>query len=555
MNPGAPHSQTPEPRPGVFFFEGYGLLSSRLPGLLPLLLLLLLGTACRPPERADLVVHNGPEPETIDPQVLTGQADGRIAGALFEGLTRFDPETGNAIPGLAEAWEVSPDGRRYRFRLRESLRWSTGEPISAEDFVWSWRRAVTPSTGSDYASQFFPLRNGEPIVSGREKDPTTLGVSAPDPRTVVVDLVNPTPYFPELAASRVYAPVPRHLVERLGPQWIRADPLSCSGPYRLMEWRLNDRFRLRRNDAYWEAASVASERVDVLSGDNAMTALNLFLRGDVDLLVDRKIIPGELGPELAARQDFHRFTFLGCDFVRFNTRRKPFSDVRVRRAFALAIDRGAITRRVTRLGEPATATLTPSGAGGYRPPEVVGLDVAEARRLLAEAGFPEGRGFPAVDYTYNVGTRLQEQAGVEIQAQLRAHLGVEVRLRPLEWKTYLADMSRLEYDFIRGSWIGDYNDPMTFLDCFHSDSGNNRTGWRNPRYDALLAEAAREVDTSRRHRILADAERLLVLDEVPVTGLFSHVGLCAYRPGELEGFFPNLIDEHPFSRLRRLTRP
>jgi len=544
---------TPEPRPGVFFIWSRRFQARCLRIALGWLLSGI--AACSPRERADLVVHNGSEPETIDPQILTGQADGRIAGALFEGLTRFNPTNGMAMPGLAESWEISPDGRTYRFRLRSEAAWSTGEPISAGDFVWSWRHAVEPATGADYSAQFFHLRNGEGIVNGTIRDSAELGVSAPDARTLVVELVNPAPFFLELTASRVFSPVPRFLVERLGDQWIRARPLPCSGPFELMDWRVNDRFELRRNPRYWDAANVGVERLDLLSGDNATTALNLFLRGDVDLIVDRKIIPGELGPDLASRRDFHRFDFLGCDFIRFNTRRKPFGDSRVRRAVALSIDRKRITERITRLGERPSPAVTPAGTGGYQPPEVPGLDVPEARRLLAEAGFPEGRGFPTVEYTFNVGTRTYEQIGVELQAMLRENLGIRVELRPLEWKTYLAEMSQLNYDFIRGSWIGDYNDPLTFLDCFLSDSGNNRTGWRNAGYDSLLRRAGGTPDPTDRFRLLQQAESILVRDEVPVTGLYSYVGLCAYDPDRVEGFFPNLIDEHPFSRLRRLRRP
>jgi oligopeptide transport system substrate-binding protein len=171
---------------------------------------------------------------------------------------------------------------------------------------------------------------------------------------------------------------------------------------------------------------------------------------------------------------------------------------------------------------------------------------------LAEAGYPEGRGFPVVEYTFNVGSRIYEQTGVEIQAMLREHLGIRVELRPLEWKTYLAEMSALNYDFIRGSWVGDYDDPMTFLDCFLSDSGNNRTGWKEVRYDRLLQAAAAEVDPQRRFGILREAETLLVTEAVPVTGLYSHVGLYAADPRKVGGIWPNRMDEHPFFSMRRI---
>ena len=507
---------------------------------------------CSQAERADLVLHNGPEPETIDPQILTGQADGRIASALFEGLTRFNPTNGTAMPGLASHWDISADGLTYTFYLRPEARWSTGEPMEAEEVVWSWRRAVTPATAADYASQFFCVRNGRAIVNGELRDTSRLGAEALDAHTVRVHLENPTPYFLELAASRVFFPIPRRAVERLGDQWIRAEPLPCSGPYRLLGWRVNDRFRLARNPHYWDAAQVTAKRIDILSGDNPSTALNLFLKGEVDLISDRKIIPGELGPELAQRPDFHRFDYLGQDFIRFNTTRKPFHDARVRRAVAMSLDRSRITARITRMGERPSAAVTPAGAGGYQPPAGVLWDPVSARRLLAEAGYPEGRGFPVVEYTFNVGSRIYEQTGVEIQAMLREHLGIRVELRPLEWKTYLAEMSALNYDFIRGSWVGDYDDPMTFLDCFLSDSGNNRTGWKEVRYDRLLQAAAAEVDPQRRFGILREAETLLVTEAVPVTGLYSHVGLYAADPRKVGGIWPNRMDEHPFFSMRRI---
>ncbi len=535
-----------------------GLFESLRPGLSVRALGVVLSvcawvlTGCSPLERADLVLHNGPEPETIDPQILTGQADGRIASALFEGLTRFNPTNGTAMPGLASHWEISSDGLTYLFFLRPEARWSTGEPIEAMEVVWSWRRAVTPATAADYASQFFCIRNGRAIVNGELRDASRLGAEALDAHTVRVHLENPTPYFLELAASRVFSPIPRRAVERLGDQWIRAEPLPCSGPYQLLSWRVNDRFRLRRNPQYWDAAQVTAERIDILCGDNPSTALNLFLNGEVDLISDRKIIPGELGPELAARPDFHRFDYLGQDFIRFNTTRKPFQDARVRRAVAMALDRSRITARITRMGERPSAAVTPAGTGGYHPPAGLSYDPATARRLLAEAGYPEGRGFPAIEYTFNVGSRIYEQTGVEIQSMLREHLGIRVELRPLEWKTYLAEMSALNYDFIRGSWVGDYDDPMTFLDCFLSDSGNNRTGWKDVRYDRLLQAAAAEADPQRRLGILREAETLLVVEAVPVTGLYSHVGLYAADPRKVAGIWPNRMDEHPFFSMRRI---
>ena len=521
---------------------------------------------CRPERRADLVIINGPEIETLDPQVQTGQADGRVSGALFEGLTRFDPKTGRSIPGWAERWDTSPDGRRYTFHLRTNAAFSTGEPITAEDFVWSWRHAVDPRTGADYSGFFFYVKGGRDLVNGVSTNLTTLGIRAKDPHTVEVELENPTPFFTDLCAMRIMAVVPRWTIEQLGDQWVRADPLPCSGAFQLLSWRPNDRIRAAKNPRYWDADRVRLERVDFLSSESPVAALNLFLSGAVDVLIDRNVIPIELNDVLLNHPSFHRFNYLGTYFLRFNVTRKPFDDVRVRQAISLVVDKRRIVERITRMGEPPTSTATPPGTGGYQPPpglgeatysttnetehaEAMAKNIAQAKQLLAEAGYPDGKGFPGFTYMFNGGggggARMHEQIAVEFQAMLRDHLGIRVELRPVEWKTYLSDMSQLNFEMIRGSWIGDYQDPTTFLDCFLSDSGNNRTGWRNPAYDELLARAAAATNSVQRFELLRQAETLLTRDEVPILPVYHYVGMYAFDPDKVGGIYPNPTDEHP----------
>ncbi len=524
-------------------------------GVAACLWLILVATGCHRDPPADLVLHNGREPETIDPQLLTGQADGRIGGSFFEGLTRFDPVTAAAIPGLAERWEISPDGRVYTFQIRTNGAWSTGEPITAGDVVWSWQRAVDPKTAADYASQFFYVKNGEAIYTGVEKDRTRLGVAAVGARGLRVELNQPTPFFPELLASRVFMVVPRSTIEKYGDQWIRAKPLPCSGPFTLEFWRVNDRIRLRRNPHYWDAANVRSELIDVLAGDSAHTALNLYLAGDVDFILDKDMFPSELGESLRQRADFHRYDYLGVYFIRINCARKPFDDPRVRRALALTVDRARIVGRITRMGERPIDHLVPSGTGGYMPPAGLGHDVAAARRLMTDAGFPEGRGFPRFEYTFNAESKIHEQIAVELQAMFREQLGIGMDLRPLEWKTYLADMSGQNYDLIRGSWIGDYNDPNTFLDLFLSNGGNNRTGWKDPEYDRLMGTANGTADPAARFGMLQRAEARLVRDGVPVIPLYSYVGFYALDTNRVAGVYANLLDEHPFGPMKRIRAP
>ena len=549
MRPPAPSQSAPASRPGA-------LLRSRGP-LLALFATLLLGfvhAGCRPLPPADLVLHNGREPETIDPHLLTGQADGRIGSALFEGLTRYDPVTGNAIAGLAESWSLSPDGRTYTFTLRTNAAWSTGQPITAEDVVWSCQRAVDPRTAADYASQYFYIENGEAICTGAETNLARLGVIATSPRTVRIHLTHPTPFFLELLASRVFAVVPRATIEKHGDQWIRSPHLPCSGPYTLESWRVNDRIRLRANPHYWDAANVRSRVVDVLAGDSAHTALNLYLAGDVDFIVDKDMFPTELAEALRARPDFHRYDYLGAYFVRFNCTRKPFTDPRVRRALALVVNRPRIVERITRMQERPTSHLVPFGTGGYTPPAGLEPNLPLARQLLAEAGYPDGAGFPPVEYAFNAESKLHEHIAVELQATFRETLGIRIELRPLEWKTYLNNMSKLDYDMMRSSWIGDYNDPNTFLDLFLSNGGNNRTGWRDPEFDQLIHAANATLDRNRRYELLAQAETRLLRVGAPIVPLYSYVGFYALDTNRITGVHGNLLDEHPFWAIGRLPR-
>jgi oligopeptide transport system substrate-binding protein len=512
---------------------------------------LLVG--CRPEPRADLVIYNGNEPETIDPHLLTGQPDGRIAAAFFEGLTRFNPTNARATPGLAADWQISPDGCVYTFHLRTNLTWSTGEPITAEDFVWSWQRAIDPKTGADYAGQLFYVKNGEAINTNGISDVRQLGIRAVDPLTVEVQLHHPTPFFLDLAASRIFCVVPRRHLEKFGKNWMQVNPLPCSGAYEFVDWRVNDRIRIRKNPRYWDAAQVELKTIDIRSGDNPAAALNVYLTGGVDVIVDKTAMPTELLPQLLKRPDFHRFPYLGTYFLRFNCTRPPFQDVRVRQAFCLVLDKQRITDRITGAGEAPTDTLTPPGTGGYQPPPGLHRDVARAKRLLAEAGYPGGRGFPAIEYMYNVGTRMHEQIAIEMKATLAQELGVTLQLRPLEWGPYLEDMAHLNYDLIRGSWIGDYEYPNTFLDLFTRNNGNNRTGWGSDEYDRLMAEANASLDESERFRLLRQAEALLIQQEVPILCVYHYVGVFAFDPTQWTGIFPNATDEHPFYSMRRVS--
>jgi len=512
------------------------------------LALFLVCAGCGPGPRADLVFLNGAEPETLDPGLITGQPEGRVANALFEGLLSFD-QAGKPQPGMAESWEVSADGRVYIFRLRNGVVWSDGTPLTARDFVASWRRTLDPATASEYAYQLHYVKNARAFNEGTITDFSTVGVSAPDDRTLRVELENPTPFFLDLCAFVTLLPVPLHAVERHGDSWIKSGNLVGNGAYTLESWRLNDRIRLRKNPRYWNADQVSMETIDILPVSKGNTAFNLYASGQADLMMDKGLVPPALLGEIKKRDDFHAAPFLGTYFLRYNCAKGPLTDPRVRRAFSLVIDKPSIVERITRAGELPADSFVPPGAGGYEAyVGAGGRNPDEARRLLAEAGFPGGEGFPLVTYLYSEG-ELNEAIAIELQSMWRRELGVNVQLLRQEWKVYLRSLSSMDYDIARSSWVGDYPDPNTFLDMFVTDGGNNRTGWSDPAYDKLIAEAAAETDPARRHDILRAAEKILVGEQMPVCPLYFYVGIQLYDGQKLGGLEGNVLDEHPLKSM------
>ena len=503
----------------------------------------------RVPDRAELVFINGAEPELLDPPLSTAQATSRLMYALFEGLTAFDSK-GVPQPGVAERWEISADTLHYTFHLRHDAKWSNGDPVTAGDFLSSWQRTLLPATASEYAYQLYYIRGAKDFGEGKTKDFSTVGVHAPDPFTIEITLESPTPFFLDLCAFSTLLPVHRATVEKYSDWASKPAHFMGNGPFTLKEWRPFDRVRLVKNPRYWNAASVKMNSVDVLPAARPHTAYNFYATGIADLMMDKGLAPTPLLGELKKRPDFHAAPFLGNYFFRFNAKRKPFNDARVRQAFALVVDKPYLVEHITRAGEvPATSFVPPGAGNGYEPPPGPARDVEKARKLLADAGYPEGRGFPVVYYLYRSDSDLDQDIAVELQNMFRRDLGVTIQLARQEWTVYLNSQSKLDYDLCRSSWVGDYNDPNTFLDMFLTDGGNNRTGWSSAPYDKLIAAAAREVDTKKRFDIFREAERMLVSDEMPICPLYYYVGIQFYDPERLGGIEPNLLDEHPLKAM------
>jgi len=517
-----------------------------------------LSACARREAPADLTIINGGEPESLDPAIVTGQVEMRAVRGLFEGLTRLDPKTARPIPGLAESWEISPDGRIYTFHLRTNLTWSTGEPIAAGDVVYSWIRALNPATASGYAGLLFYLKNAKDFNAGKIKDASRVGIQALDKFTVRVDLDQPTAFFPDVCAMPVASVVPRQTIEKQGDRWLMAKPLPVSGPYELVYWRLNDKIRLQKNPRYWDATNTQSEIIDLLPVGSPNTALNLYECGQADIVWDKELVPGQLLDVLIRRPDFHAFSYLGDYFIRFNVTRKPFDDPRVRQALALAVDKERIVKKISRAGEQPASHIVPDGMAHYTSPAGLGHDPERARKLLAEAGYSGGRGFPRFEYVFSApasgGDKLHENIAIELQQMWHDELGIQMDLRQLEAKIFYTAQAHLDFDLSRSSWTGDYDDANTFLGLFTSDDGNNRTGWKNARYDELIGQANREPDSKAREKLFQQAETILVHDELPIIPLYFYVGINYYDTNKIQGIYPNVLDNHPLQSIRKTGR-
>ena len=504
-------------------------------------------------EPADLVFNNGTEVSTLDPARVTGVPEGRIIKALFEGLVVKHPRTLEPLPGMASSWEVSEDGLVYTFHLREDARWTNGDPVTADDFLYSWERFLHPQTAAGYAYQLWYVVGAEAFTKEVDEDGNpknafdTVGIRALDPTTLQVTLKSPTPFFMDLMAFYPMFPVNRRNIEEAKErwpddweiQWLQPENLVTNGPYTVEYRRVNDRIRLRKNPDYWDADNVALETIDALAIEQATTSLNMYLTGEAHFIPS---VPTTIIKKLLPREDFNPAPYLGTYFYRVNVTKPPFDDPRVRKALALTIDREAICEKITKAGQKPASGLVPPGMLGYTGASFGSVNIAEAKELLAEAGFgPEGREFPTIEIHYNTLEAHRDIAEV-VAESWRRNLGIQTKLANQEWKVYLDTQSNLEYDVSRSAWIGDYPDPNTFLDMFVTGGENNKTGWGNDEYDLLVARAAIEFDPAERMELLRRAEDIL-MDELPILPIYFYVTQNLVDP-RLGGFYDNVQDEH-----------
>ncbi len=490
------------------------------------------------------------EPRDLDPQIATSQEEFTLTKALMEGLTELDPITSRPIPGVAERWDVSPDGLTWTFHLRADARWSNGDPVTADDFVYGFRRMLTAALANEYAPQLHCLRGAADFHGGKRADFADVGARAVDARTLVLSLNHPVPYLPSLALLPAWFPAHRPTIEkfdalqRRGTAWTRPGNHVGNGAFVLADWKPNQVVRLKRSDTYWDRARVRLREVAFYPVDNLATQESMFRAGQLH------VTSNSLNVEKvrAYREDparaplLHQGALLATKFFRFNTARRPLGDPRVRRALALALDRPALTRSILQ-NDLAAVAFTPPDCAGYTAAPGVATDVAEARRLLADAGFPEGRGSPRLELLFYPTGSSGQPVAEAVQQRWRTTLGLDIAVVQQETKTVLDARRAQTYDILLSEWYGDYLDPLTFLELWTTASEHNKTGWANAEYDRLLAQAAATIEPAARYATLRQAEALM-LAESPITPLFHLPGNELRHPA-VKGWSNSLLSLHP----------
>ena len=446
-----------------------------------------------------------------------------------------------SLPGQAYRWEKSADGLTYTFHLRPGIEWSDGTHVTADDFRWSWLRVLKPENAARYSGLLSPIRKAEAYNHGQLSDSNAVGIEARDDSTLVVTLGEPTAYFLYLTQFYTYLPVPRRAIARHGIRWTMPGNIVCNGAFTLRDWRQNDRFEFERNPRYWDAANVRLAGIVAYTIDDLNTSTNLYKAGVIDWNPSG-YVPSQFVPYLRGYRDFRHGNYQGVYYYSMNVTRPPLDNVWVRRALNLAIDRDAIANDLLKGSREPWGNMTPTGYPGYEHPPGYRYDPIKARECLAKAGYPGGKGFRKLSILFNT-SEDHRRIAEAIQAMWKDVLHIDVELTNQEWGSFMQALDGLQYDVARRSWIGDYLDPNTFLACWITRDGNNRSGWSNRRYDGLIHAAAREMDAHRRFAILREAEALL-LAEGPTLPVYHYSTNELVKP-YVRGLYPTPLDTHP----------
>lgn len=488
-----------------------------------------------------LVRGNGPDPDSLDPHKSRSMEATVVLRDLFEGLTRLDRHAA-PVPGCAESWTVSEDGLVYTFKLRSGLKWSNGDPLVAEDFAAGLRRLVDPATASQYAQFVDVIVNASDIVAGR-KPVASLGVTTPDDVTVVIALAGPAPYLPGLMAHPSCAPLHRASLARLGERFSRAGEQVSNGAFVLAEWLQGSYIRAVRNPNYWNNAANRIDAVKYAQLADENAELRAYRAGELHLTA---VVPrGQfdwIRENLA--KELHVSPQLTTYYYGFNLDRPLFKDVRIRRALSMSIDRERLANSVLRVGELPAYGWVPPGVHDYSQQsfDYAGMlmpeRIAEARKLLAGAGYSSDRPL-SFELRYNNG-EVHTKVAIAVASMWKEALGVDARLAGVEFKSLMQDVDRRDVDVYRLSWVGDYNDPYTFLQYLKSDFGINLPHYNSAEYDRLLNEASRQTDTAQRRALLEQAERTALADH-PLIPLYFYVNKHLVKP-EVLGWYDNVMN-------------
>lgn len=483
------------------------------------------------------------ELQTLDPQLWTYGQDGNVAQDLFQGLTTLDADA-RVVPGQAESWSVSADGRTYTFKLRRNLRWSDGRPLDSADFLWSFRRLFDPKTASPAVSLLYVIRNSRDVNRGI-KPVTALGVSAPDPFTFLIELEHPAPYLVDLLVHRGF-PVPRHVLEKYGRDWTKPANIVSNGAFMFGEWRPGSHVRLVRNPRFHEAATVKLDAIHHVPVEDPKAAVLRYRAGELDVVVT---LPSDQIADL--RRDFgsqlRLRTQLGLEYLAFNTRRGATADMRVRRALSMVIDRDLIVQRITRAGEPTAYCVVPPGVDNY--PQTGCADfadltqtarLAEAKRLLAAAGYGPQRPLSLRFRVNNSDTQRKIALAVSSMWQ---PLGVRTSILGAEMKAHQQALAQGDFDVARGAWYGEDRDALSYLRLLDGRSpALNISGYASSDYQQLLDRADASADLAARAKYLQQAESL-AMREQPIAPIHVYVSRRLVSP-RIEGWRDNARGLH-----------
>ncbi|MDO6497300.1 ABC transporter substrate-binding protein [Photobacterium sanguinicancri] len=496
----------------------------------------------------ELVRGNGTEVASLDPHKTEGVPESNVIRDLLEGLVNQDGD-GNTIPGAAESWETT-DNRTFTFHLRKDAKWSNGDPVTADDFVYSFKRAVDPATASPYSwyLEMTTMKNAEKIIAGKA-DKESLGVTAVDPYTLKIELESAVPYFVKMMGHTTVKPVNRKVVEKFGDDWTKPANFVGNGAFVLDKWVVNERIVLKRNTQYWDDKKTVIDQVTYLPIENQVAEMNRFLSGEIDITNE---LPNEHFRRLQKQhaEDVQIVGNLCSYYYGFNNEKAPFNDARVRKALSYAIDRDIVTKALLGQGQKSGYFLTPEITANFNPvtPAYGKLSQkernAKAKELLAEAGFDNSN---PLEFTllYNT-SENHKKIAVAIASMWKKNLGVTTNLENQEWKTYLDNRRQGNFDVTRAGWCGDYNEASSFLSLMQSNNSSNDPKYHSKEYDGIMEKALASTSDAEREALYIQAEKLLAKD-MPIAPIYQYVKARLVNP-HVGGVAMNNAEDKLFSK-------